>query len=356
MDEAEEYQRQRDWVIKVEAEIVQLDHAFKNAQSPAEKDVFRKRRERTRVLLSGDKDTLERHRAAATSFFQQAISMFAHYMEVSDDSDEEAAIKFCGLWFSRFDSEKSAEAIRHALHRISTHKLLFFAHQLTARLGTKWQPAAEGKRNQNALNQLVEAMCEEHPFHSLLQVLTAKGVDDLAKKAKGDGVPSEFTQSRAEEAKKIVETLRTKLASGVASQYQRPEKFMSMMEEAMRGYVEWAQFPIKDTGLHRGVWYPIPKAVAIYSWGSSANAKPRVSLNVPLPTADTPISMNRNYSHLPTIKHYERQFATAGGMNVPKINMCIDTTGKKHRQLVRLLQASRKYLMKFSSKAKAKTI
>lgn len=332
MDEAEEYQRQQDWVIKVEAELQQLNQAYKNAQSSTEKDLFRRRRDKTLLLLREDQKTLEQHRKAATTFLEQAISMFAHYMEVSDDSDEEVAIKFCGLWFSRFDSEKSAEAIRHALQRISTYKLLFLAHQLTARLGIKWPTASEGKRNHKALNQLVEAMCTQHPFHSLLQVLTAKGVDNLPK-VKGEEIPSEFTQNRAEEAKKIIENVRTTLGSGTGQQYKRPEGFMNMMEEALKGYVEWARWPIKDMGCKSRVWYNIPPNLAIYRWGSSKNGKPQIVLHIPPATADIPVSMNGDYSNIPTIKCYERSFTVAGGLHVPKINECIDTAGKRHRQL-----------------------
>ena len=328
LEGSEEYKRQKEWSTKVNAEISELEGRITASRSSTEKDELRRRKDKSKKLLEADEKHLKEHEAAVTSFLQQAISMYAHYMEVSDNLDQEIAVRFCGLWFAHFGNEIAAESIRHALPKISTHKLLFLSHQLTARLGSTIESE---KLSQRFLKQIVEAMCLMHPHHSLFQVLSMRGMVPSAKDPPEERVANE-TSTRREEAKRIIESLRVKVKSGA---HQRPDRFIELMEDSFAAYVEWAQHPIKDLNCKSKVWYSIPKNIALYRWTWDGNrAKKPQPLGIPVATTDIPIETDGQYRDIPTIHWYERRFTVAGGVHIPKINVCVDSLGRQHKQLV----------------------
>ncbi|KIM33547.1 hypothetical protein M408DRAFT_14239 [Serendipita vermifera MAFF 305830] len=328
MERSDEYKRLKKWSIKVKAEIEELEQSLSVSRSDEIKTELRRRKEKSERLLETDNKTLEEHEAAVKSFLQQAISMYAHYMEASDSLDQEIAVRFCGLWFAYFDNDIAAESIRHALPKISPHKLLFLSHQLTARLGS---PNESEKRSQRFLKQIVEAMCFLHPFHSLFQVLSMKGLESSSPKTREESVTNE-TSKRSEEAKRIIESVRIKVKEPKS---RRPDGFMEVMEESFSAYIEWAHYPIKKLKQKTGNWYPIPRAIVLYQWtwdGKSKDNKPK-PLCIPVMTADIPIEANGEYRNIPTIHWYERRYTVAGGVHVPKINICVDSLGRQHKQL-----------------------
>lgn len=335
MEASEDFKLQRDWVARIEAEIRELDSSSKSTKSRDEEEDFKRRREKAQRLLETDRKNVEEHESSVKSFLQQAISMYAHYMEVSNEQDEEVAVRFCGLWFAKFESDVAAESIRHALQKISTHKLLFLSHQLTARLGTG-STIEGGRRNQRFLHQLVEGMCLQHPYHSLLQVLTAKGRLSSPKRSRLQDAPPDLHLRRQEEAKKIIESVRNTLRQPHGYRFNRPDNLMEIMEEVFRAYVEWSRYPIKEMNYKSSSSYTIPKSVALHRWtwdGKSKSTKP-TPLPVPVVTASLPIDISGRYLGMPTIQFYRNTFTPAGGMHVPKITACVDTLGKQHRQLV----------------------
>jgi ataxia telangiectasia mutated family protein len=330
MEASEEYKRQKEWSDNVKAEIKELDRGISVTRSQSEKEDLRRRREKSERFLEADQKNLKEHEAAVKSFLQQAISMYAHYMEASNTLDQEIAVRFCGLWFAHFDSEIAAESIKHALPKISSHKLLFLSHQLTARLGSSKDSE---KRSQQFLKQVVEAMCSNHPFHSLFQVMTMRGLAPSPKDARTENNSVDSSTKRRDEAKRIIEIVRLKIKDGALA---RPDRFMELMEESFKAYVEWAQYPIKELNPKNGIFYSIPKNIALFKWswdGRSKVNKPQ-RLCIPVITADIPIEMDGKYLDIPTIHWYERRYTVAGGVHVPKINLCVDTLGRQHRQLV----------------------
>lgn len=327
METSEEYKRQKEWSVKALAEIENLTQGMAGAKSQVELEDLRRQKEKALRLLEADEKNLKEHEAAVRSFLQQAVSMYAHYMETSNNLDQEVAVRFCGLWFAHFDSEVAAESVRHALPKISSHKLLFLSHQLTARLGSSNESE---RRSQAFLKQLVEGMCTFHPFHSLFQVLTMRG---LTTDSKIEKKSSDNSQRRRDEARRIVEAVRLKFKDGFLG---RPNRFMELIEESFTAYVEWARYPIKPTRPKSGNFYPIPKGIALYKWtwdGRSRIDKPQ-PLCVPVVTSDIPIEMDGKYLDIPSIQWYERRYTVAGGVHVPKITLCVDTLGRQHRQMV----------------------
>ncbi|PVG01028.1 hypothetical protein CPB86DRAFT_728198 [Serendipita vermifera] len=333
LEDSDEYRRKKDWVTRLQGELDDFERNYKTARSQAERDEIRRRKEKTERLLDIDKKSLNDDESSLKSFLQQAIAMYAHYMEVSNDQDQEIAIRFCGLWFAKFESEVAAESIRNALQKISTYKLLFLSHQLTARLGTG-STKDGGRRNQRYIHQLVEAMCIQHPYHSLLQVLTAKG-SDRPLLSNEEPSSEDLYPERSEEAKKIVENVRNASHQQSGSKYDRPKLFLNTMEEAFEAFIQWAKFPIKKLGYKSGMMIPIPRSIALYQWTWDETTKRDRPEPLPIPvvTADLPVEMDGYYNRIPTLHYYSRQFNVAGGLNLPKITVCKDSLGRTHKQL-----------------------
>jgi ataxia telangiectasia mutated family protein len=334
LEGAEEYKRQRNLTKKVQAEIESLESSIQSTKSPVEKTEMTRKFTKAKLWLAADTKSLHDHESALKSFLEQSISMYAHYMEASDEHDQGIAIRFCGLWFSKFDSEIAAESIRHALQKVSTYKFLFLAHQLTARLGIR-SSSEGGRRNQRYLNQLVEAMCLQHPYHSLFQVLSASESNTKKYPLDVGGSAQDALQGRHEDAKKIVENIRSMLQRGGDEQYSRPKNFMSLMTETFRAYVEWAKFPIKHMHYKTGDWEKMPNvALKQWTWNKKPRTTPENPLPLPVVTVEVPIDITGQYLNITTIHYFEQDFTVAGGVNTPKITVCMDSAGKSHKQLV----------------------
>jgi ataxia telangiectasia mutated family protein len=320
-------------VARFQNEVDDLERNSKATRSQADKEDIRRRKEKSERLLDIERKNLNDSESSLKSFIQQAITMYAHYMEVSNNQDQEIAVRFCSLWFAKFESDIVAESIRNALQKISTYKLLFLSHQLTARLGSGLTKDG-GRRNQRYIHQLIEAMCIQHPYHSLVQVLTARGSEQTLTSQEEHSV--ELYARRSEGAKKIVENVRSQQTG---NKYSRPKSFINMMEQTFEAFIEWAKFPIKQSGYQSGMMIPIPQEIALYQWTWDETTKrDRRELPEPLPipviTADIPIEVDGAYFRMPTLHYYLRRFTVAGGLNLPKITICRDSLGRTHRQLV----------------------
>jgi len=117
------------------------------------------------------------------------------------------------------------------------------------------------------------------------------------------------------------------------------------MEEHFRVSLEWAQHPIKE--MVRGAnskdkkekkdEFPIPKSVRLRELVWEAQGRGTqcpASQPIPVSTAQIPIDYSKRYDNFPRLHYYKSQFNVAGGVNLPKINVCVDDQGFTHKQLV----------------------
>lgn len=324
-------ERLRRWVRRIDEEIQGLVSTKRQNTS---KDTMHRQREKAEKVLTTDKENLKMLEESIRSFLEQALLMYAEYMEWSEEDDQEIAVRFCGLWFSNFTNELVLNAIKSSLGKISPHKFLFLAHQLTARLGTASQ--GEGaKQHQRFLQQVVVAMCIRHPFHSIFQVLSARGAESDSKRVGRKDAPPLASERKAE-AEKIVEKIRQK-----QKDMKRPDKLLEEMEESFKCFVEWSKYPIKATKPTPGIPYLVPKSTGLFSltWSKSAKKERREKPKLkpyPVVTADIAIDRTTEYRNITTFHYYEDHYFVVGGVHVPKLISCVDSLGKTHKQLVSL--------------------
>lgn len=193
-------------------------------------------------------------------------------------------------------------------------------HQLSARIST---PEAEPTpKNQQSLQGLVVRMCQDHPFHSLYQVYCLKPEHTpgaSSRRQSGRHNPSSAQNERATAARSIFDRLR------VDPMGRERVRQVEMLSDAC---IEWAKYPIAKNSYYkttRTKHFPIPTQVKIMKVSN---------LQVPVMTYDTPLDPTMRYDNCAWIEKYEKTFETAGGINLPKINLCYDTSGRKHKQLV----------------------
>ncbi|KAK7025291.1 Serine/threonine-protein kinase Tel1 [Favolaschia claudopus] len=284
-----------------------------------------------KVLLQTDQDLYNNHMKAGETFLARAIEMYSRALEASDAFDGDGAIRLVSLWSENFDKAdpKFQDKVREALDRVPSRKLVFLAHQLVARLSKTPEPV----KNQSTLQSVVLRMCKDHPFHSLYQLYALLPNDPPVQERRQSGrqttlgnTPSPSLQAAA----------RSTAASEIFDRLRADSKSVQRIKDVERvagACLEWAKFKIINTALDprrktvKG--QPpkppeIPPGLAIHKL---------VSVNVPVLTHPPALDPSLVYDNCVFINKYEPTFTTSGGINLPKVCMCIGSDGGRYKQL-----------------------
>jgi ataxia telangiectasia mutated family protein len=180
-------------------------------------------------------------------------------------------------------------------------------------------------------------MCREHPFHSLYQLyclLPERSLTDSSRRTSGHlktpTLPPTQTE-RGSAAHMVFERLRADETVG--------EK-VAQVEMLCNACWQWAKHPLEKrryTDTKKS--YVIPSELLIC----------RIrDLQVPVPTAPTPLDPTMRYDNCNWIQSFEKLFQTAGGINLPKITVCIDSGNNRFKLLVcRVLSSYPSLLLNF---------
>lgn len=169
-------------------------------------------------------------------------------------------------------------------------------------------------------------MCQDHPFHILYQVYCLS--DHVPSQSNGRRQSGRHSQTstqteRGTAASNILDRLRIDDTTG-----QRVRD----IEKLCDAYLEWAKFPISKNSQYKTparqkdrMPFPIPKALKILTIKN---------LRVPVTTLHTPLDPTLKYEDCIWIYGYKPSFDTAGGINLPKISICVGSDGQNYKQLV----------------------
>ncbi|CAE6507071.1 unnamed protein product [Rhizoctonia solani] len=274
---------------------------------------------KSQALLKADTEQFDRHTKSQRVFLEQAIEMYARCLVADDSENNETIIRFFSLWFANFsDSALNMSVLRGALQQIPSHKFVFLAHQISARLSTTSDPSHSNIRN------LMARLCHDHPFHTLYQVyaLASAGLG-------GTGATVNRRQSRAAGADPQLQTKRNEAARIILERLQREDivgKRVVQFVQLCNACLQWAKYSLKqDKALKDSKNKVVPQHMEL------AKLK---DLDVPVSTAFTPIDMTCRYEdNIVRLSRYGSRFLTAGGINLPKINDCIGEDGERYKQL-----------------------
>lgn len=311
------------WKLYADRKAQQIDNLksqiTKTQYGSKEHAILTQDRKTAEKILKQDTELVDQHNRAINAFLDQAIDMYSKCLEATDEFDDDGAVRLCSLWFANFENPAIQQKIGVALNRTPSRKFVFLAHQLSARM-TKSSEAVISDHQVN-LQSLIVRMCKEHPFHSLYQVYCLKadhaGVQtNRRRSARHEPSP----RDRATAAISIFDQLRGDGAVG---------GIVCDVERVSDACLEWAKHPIKPIYGNRAQKlkppFPIPEDMAIRSLKS---------VKVPVITADTQLDPTLKYTDCVWILRFEASFMTAGGVNLPKITVCIGNDGMKYKQLV----------------------
>ncbi|KAF9482560.1 hypothetical protein BDN70DRAFT_853086 [Pholiota conissans] len=279
---------------------------------------FSSEKNRAERLLKEDEGHFRKHNSLRDTSLKQAIDMYARCLQESNQFDSDSAIRFCSLWLANFDDESILPCVKTALERIPSRKLVFLAHQLTARLANA--QSATQPETQTNLHKLILRICQEHPFHILYQVycLSDHSTPTPMGRRQSGHQASQSTQS---ERGTVASTLLNRL---------RMDKLTSQrvtdLEKLCDAMLQWAKYPIKAqfANKQKGASLKVPNGCKILDI---------LNLRVPVTTARTPLDPTLQYKDCVWIRRYDTTFDTAGGVNLPKINICHGSDGHKYKQL-----------------------
>jgi ataxia telangiectasia mutated family protein len=339
MVSSQELERLEGWVKRTQAEIEELSG---NQPSHRKEDIdaIRRRIIKATKILNGDKQNLETHRQARTAFLQQAIKMYAGFLASASDEDPAVSIRLCGLWFSNFSDDRVVGDVKEALEQVGSYRFLFLAHQLTARLGGE-----STLKSAAILLKLVLQMCTDHPYHCVYQVCATRstvprsGSTGSLKRTRASIEPPQVNESQARRGD-AARSIMAKLREG-----KRNKERIAAMEEHFQVSLEWAQHPVKE--MVRGAnskdkkdkkdEFPIPRGVRLRDlvWvGQEHGTQCPAPHPIPVSTAQISVDYSKRYDNFPRLHYYKLQFSVAGGVSLPKINVCVDDQGSTHKQLV----------------------
>lgn len=299
-------------------ELTQIGESLKRSLGNAQ---LTQQQRKSQALLKADTEQFERHTKSQRVFLEQAIEMYARCLVADDSQNNDTIIRFCSLWFANFSDEAlNHSVLRQALQQIPSHKFVFLAHQISARLSTSSDASHTNIRN------LMARLCHDHPFHTLYQVYAlastssgGAGASANRRQSRSTAVDPQSTTKRDEAARAILEQLKADQLVG-----KRVLQFVRLCNACL----QWAKYSLKqDKALKDSKNKVVPQQLDLAKLNN---------LDVPVSTAFTPIDLTCRYEDgIVRVQRYGSRFSTAGGINLPKINDCIGDDGERYKQLVR---------------------
>ena len=314
------------WKLYVDRKAQQIDNLksqiTRTQPGSKEYNILAQDQKAAEKILKQDTELVDQHNRTINAFLDQAIDMYSKCLEATDEFNDDGAIRLCSLWFANFENPSIQQKIGVALNRTPSRKFVFLAHQLSARMTKSSETAVPA--HQVNLQTLIVRMCKEHPFHSLYQVYCLKADHASVQTNRRRSTRHESSpRDRAAAAVGIFDQLRGD---------NSVSRIVCDVERLSDACLEWAKHPIKQTYGNRSQKpkppFPVPETMAI------RNLKP---VKVPVITVDTPLDPTLKYADCVWILRFEASFATAGGVNLPKITICVGSDGLKYKQLVRRL-------------------
>lgn len=297
---------------------------------------IRKTRKQAEEHLAEDRRQLVEAQQLAKDMLWRALHNYALALTASDAHDDHV-FRFCALWLSCADDDDLHGKLRKVLADVPSHKFVFLAYQLSARLTKNPKPSPAATNIQS----LVYRLCTQHPFHALYPVQSLRSTD-------GAAMPSSRSSRRSSMSRESsvglgANSSRAQAADDLVEKAKRSDRLRPQIEAvelACSAYTEWASFNLKAHGpyvvdpssdsrsLRKG---PLPIV-------RSLKLKARVqNLPIPVTTFHLPVDPAGRYdvATFPTIVKYDDYFETAGGIHLPKIVVCRGSDGIGYKQLVR---------------------
>ncbi|GAA5938292.1 hypothetical protein JCM10213_003256 [Rhodosporidiobolus nylandii] len=314
--------RAQQYKQRKELEAVEIGKQLRSGSMSS--DMLQRSRSNADAHIAEDARQVEELEQSTKTMLWRSVENYAKCLASSDDYDDKV-FRLTALWFSRAEDDEIHASLKPLLKDIPSHKFVFLAYQLSARLSKSAQPTASASN----IRSLVTRLCTEHPFHALppVHALCDKSKSKSSRRSSTTRDEAPTNTSRAQAALEVIE----KVKKADAALRARVEQ----VELALEAYAEWAGYDIKhderySTGRHL-------KKGSLEILRSMKLRTKVVNLDIPVTSYDLPVDRTGRYEpgSFPTIKGYESHFSTAGGIHLPKICVCLGSDGKKYKQLLK---------------------
>jgi hypothetical protein len=260
-------------------------------------------------------------------------------LTISDEFDDDIS-RLTSLWIGHYRDDNLNTHIRASLQAIPSHKFTSLVMQISGRLDYAQDKAATPF--QHNLQSLFGRLAVDHPFHSLLQLVTLR---DGCKPS--PDINARERQTNAGKPQSAWKRLSMKDVDELLESKGEPTGRSQAAEHILRQAIQKSPV-IKHRFDHVNLY-----AKAAIQWSNAPNhhfsknqkkrlvadpalALPKLrNLDMPIPSADLPVDKTCKYMSFRSLKQYRSEFRVAGGVHAPKIMTCIDSDGRDHEELVR---------------------
>jgi serine-protein kinase ATM len=257
-------------------------------------------------LQKMDKDELQRLHSSQRTFLGKALENFLKCFSACSQFDQHLP-KFCAIWLKH--SKHVHDIVAGNLPSVPSYKFLPLLHQLCSRLSN------EGLDDfQSDLQRLLLRTLNDHPFHSMHQIFSAKS-------STGDAA----AWNRAAAATELARIMSASRRIGGTSVREVGDN----LSDLFLVYSDLANLPV-DKKEHHNNEIPMSSYPALRRFRSKVLSE----LRLPPPGLSLPVSIDLDYSAIPYVHKYHHSFKLAGGLNQPKILDSVLSNGTGFRELV----------------------
>ncbi|PJF18414.1 Serine-protein kinase ATM [Paramicrosporidium saccamoebae] len=236
----------------------------------------------------------------------------ANYLKAITHGDkyDMTVFRICSLWFSF----KNAPQINEMLNRqVPTHKFIPLMYQLVARA----EQTEDDDLFQTTLQNLLQDILCNHPYHSLHQLLAMRSSGSTAIGSKRRLVCSDNIQDRRAQA---------------AGQIVAKGKCLAIKDLICDTEKLWAAY----TEMASSELPPDTSTKVVHAFEARWCIRKMNDLCCPVLTLSIPVDVSGRYAGLTTVVGFAPEgYRVIGGVNLPKIVQCRGSDGRLYRQLVK---------------------
>ena len=259
-----------------------------------------------------DEEALQEMLSTRAQFVGLALRMYATSLALSDSYDD-STTRMISLWLEHDTDDGVNSAFAESLDRVPSHKFVFMAPQLAARLDRPRSPTAFNL----ALNGLMLRLGRQHPFHTLYQVLTL--AEGFTAPSKSRRISDGGAEGRAPAAASILATLHASTKQTLA---QTAAKEMKALTD---GAIQWC--------LSKSETEEKSSVGQLLDLPSDFPLRNLSHLHIPVPTAPPPLDPTGKYENFAPMSRFSSKYALLAGLHRPKRMQVYDSASAFHRLL-----------------------
>ncbi|BFZ64289.1 Serine/threonine-protein kinase tel1 [Saitoella coloradoensis] len=307
---AEDFARMQRLRDQKSAEIFELQQLLASSLPEKKARAVKSHLDKAKALYQLDNAEYQRLLENKTTFLTKSAQYYLRCIAASDEYDFQAS-RFCAFWLANCTMDAVNEIVQDYLPKVPSRKFIPLMNQLSARLSG----VSASDSFQGALRALIFRLCQEHPYHSLYQIIsmcsTTTSSRDIAAEARKSAALSIWNDLKNQndpEARAV-----TKNVEFVAAAYNELARYPMTRRDYGSGSLDMSKVYPK----HRVFLKDIPR------------------LRIPPPTAHVPVDFNCDYTDVPLVNSFATRISVANGLSAPKVIVCYGTDARRHKQLVK---------------------